>query len=101
MTAPAGGFLAVKAFCPALQRRLCMYQTFAARGGKNVRSLAATVASIFSNGVRSSKIQMDRPCVASTRSFCRACNSISSTGTVGKLFLKAVQFVPRFQEIHK
>src|SRR5258708_31049456 len=64
----------------------------AGRGGKNVRGDIATLESIFSIGVRSSNTQIDRPCVARTRSFSRAWISMSSTGTVGKLFFRAVQF---------
>src|SRR5258708_15778921 len=72
----------------------------AGRGGKNVRADADTFESIFSIGVRSSNTQIDRPCVARTKSFSRAWISMSSTGTVGKLFFRPVQFAPRSQDIH-
>src|SRR6202048_2709819 len=98
--APYGGFLAVKNFWPPLQRRILMLKMVAACGGKNVTSLFHTLASIFSIGVISSKIHIERPWVASTRSFSRAWIWISSTGTVGKLFFRAVQFAPRSQETH-
>src|SRR2546429_7771617 len=98
--APYGGFFAVTIFCPALQRRLRRCQFIAGRGGKNVRGDPATLASIFSIGVRSSKTQIDRPCVASTRSFSRAWISTSSTGTVGKLLFSAIHFPPRSHDTH-
>ncbi len=90
----------MKNFCPPLQRRILMLKTVAACGGKNVISPFNTLAFIFSIGVMSSKIHIERPCVARTRSFSRACIWISSTGTVGKLFFSAVQFAPRSQETH-
>src|SRR5260370_12958815 len=98
--APYGGFLAVKNFCPPLQRRILMLKMVAACGGKNVTSLFHTLASIFSIGVISSQIHIGRPLVASTRTFSRACIWTSSTGTVGKLFFSAVQFGPLSHETH-
>src|SRR5205814_5185145 len=93
--APYGGFSAVNLFWPPLQRRLRRCQVVDARSAKNVRGDPATLASTFSMGVRSSSTQIDRPCVASTRSFSRDWISMSSTGTVGRLFFRAVQFPPR------
>src|SRR6516225_8714197 len=99
--APEGGFLATNVFWPELQRRFTTWNTVALRGGKKVKSDAATEEFIFSMGVRSSKIQMERPWVPRTRSFSRDWSSMSSTGTVGKLFLNAVQLAPRSEEIHR
>src|SRR5258708_34573674 len=72
----------------------------AGRGGKNVRGDIATLESIFSIGVGSSNTQIDRPCVARTRSFSRAWISMSPTGTDGKFILRAVQFAPPTLDTH-
>ncbi len=91
MTEPPGGF------CPTfgLGRPRLLIRN-ASRGLKRNASDLATSFVIWCKGVRSSKIQNERPCVATTRS--SFLNTISWIGTTGRLSWRDCQFAPSSKE---
>ncbi len=102
IAAPPAGFWPTKLASPSGHPPLAGIRCWAGRPGRNTASRPSTSCVRPRKGVKSSMIQMPRPCVAITRSPSRGCTWISRTATLGKLPpLNSAQVAPESGEIQR